>query len=312
MGQRSAFLSNQVPWRKPLICLIALALTASLGAFSGVVLLRFYQSWAIQRQQTEAEILEQASYYRQAGEFDRCIETTHLLPEHPVSLQIQQTCQEQIDRKKLTDAEQLAFVHGQFANGISLAQEITSPILLEPAREFIQRATRHMMSFMEEYYQDGRIDDAIHVAMAIDVSNPLYPTVQSRIERMQAEWTTQSQLFETAQEQERTDNLDAAESFLQSITHPYWRERAQIIQDKIEARRTELNQIVAAAREDLARGDLALAVTRVSSLPSTEPWATARAEILTEAKRLEDRRFFHQILSFGVIFLLFVLAVLLK
>jgi hypothetical protein len=306
--QQTALPPARSRWRKFIIYLATLGITASLGAGSGLLLLQSYQIWTTNRQQAETRILNQATHYRQQGEFDRCIETTQQLPEHQISLLIQQSCEEKRDQEKLKQADQLAFVQGQFAMGISLAQEITSPILQEPVSQFIRRATQRMMTFMEEYYRDGKIDDAIHIARAIDATNPLYPTVQSRILRMQAEWTAQSQLFEMAQVQLRADELDAANTSLEAMTHSYWRDRAQTIQAAIESRRNELEAIVADANQALRQGDFSRAIMLANSLPQTEPWSIAKAEILTEAKRLEDRQFFYQILALIVVFFLFILV----
>ncbi|WP_416674883.1 hypothetical protein [Egbenema bharatensis] len=306
--QQTALPPARSRWRKLIIYLSTLSITASLGAGSGLLLLQSYQIWMAKRQQAETRILNQASRYRQQGEFDRCIETTQQLPEHRISLLIQQSCEEQRDQEKLKQADQLAFVQGQFAMGISLAQEITSPALQEPVSQFIRRATQRMMTFMEDYYREGRIDDAIHVARAIDDSNPLYLTVQSRILRMQSEWSAQSQLFDMAQAQFSADELDAADQSLQSITHPYWRKQSQRIQDAVENRRQTLEAIVADAEQALEQGNFDRAIARANSLPQTEPWSNTKAEILTEAKRLEDRQFFYQTLALIVVFFLFILV----
>lgn len=299
-------------WKTFAKYVITLGITASFGLLSGAFLLYAYHDVSVQRRQAATETLERAKAFKDQGDFDRCIETAQLSSHHFASAALQRDCQEELDQRKLRQASQLAFVQGQFVAAITLAKSVSSPALQEDVRQFILRATRRMMELIEECYRAGRMEDAVHIARAIGIDNPLYAQVQSRIGQMQIEWAEQAHYYEAAQRWLEADQLDEATASLQNITHPYWQTQMQATQDAVQARRSELEGIVSQAKWALAQSDAAHAVALADTLPATEPWLGEKANIYAAAKRIEERKFFHQTLAWVVVFLLMISMVFFK
>lgn len=238
--------------------LIAIGLTATAFLATGSLTTRTIVDIQSRMLRDQQIALEQVRVLQEQRHYRACLDRLDTLPwflGSSVAQQrqlLQSTCQEGLDRMTLQQAQELANT-GHYGEAIKRAQTIVSPSLQEQTQAFILYCSKQILQVAQEYYQMGKLNDAIFVTGTLTSENSLYQKAQEQIAWFQADWFAQKARYEAATRAFNDRDLSGALTHIQTITHPFWIEQAQPLKQRIEAQQHRPDHIISRLAEKIVQ-----------------------------------------------------------
>lgn len=134
----------------------------------------------------------------------------------------------------LREAEELAKT-GRFQDAIHRIMGIadSSPEAQQQVRQWSVR----ILEIAQDQYREGRFEEAVQIASAVSLDNPMYQEAQIHIQRWQNEWATNQQHLQNARAALSSNDVEVALAEIkQMTTHPAWAQAKEELMQEVEER----------------------------------------------------------------------------